>query len=223
MFSQKKKILIIDDHPMTVDGYIHLLSAGSNSHFDFFNAYNCKSAYLLIKKYEKEKSFFDFAIIDVNLPPFEEKKISSGVELAQLIRTISPSCKIMIISMYKEPIWVNRIYKSINPEGFVSKNDINYKTFPEICNKIINGDFFYSESINESQRFFIKKNINWDENDSKILLLIAQGKKTINLPEFIPLSLSSIEKRKANIKKQLVYGAGTDKELIETAKKIGLI
>lgn len=208
---------------MTVDGYIHLLSANTNNYFDFFSAYDCKSAYLLIKRHEKEKYFFDFAIIDVNLPPYEEKKISSGIELAQLIRTISPSCKIMIISMYKEPIWVNRIYKSINPEGFVSKNDINYKTFPEICNSIINGDFFYSESINESQRFFIKKNINWDENDSKILLLIAQGKKTINLPEFIPLSLSSIEKRKANIKKQLVFGSATDKELIEIAKKIGLI
>jgi len=69
----------------------------------------------------------------------------------------------------------------------------------------------------------IQKNINWDDNDSKILQLIAQGIKTINLPDFIPLSLSSIEKRKANIKKQLILNSGSDKELIDIAKKLGFI
>jgi hypothetical protein len=53
--------------------------------------------------------------------------------------------------------------------------------------------------------------------------LIAQGIKTINLPNFIPLSLSSIEKRKANIKKQLILNSGSDKELIDIAKKLGFI
>jgi hypothetical protein len=53
--------------------------------------------------------------------------------------------------------------------------------------------------------------------------LIAQGIKTINLPDFIPLSLSSIEKRKANIKKQLILNSGTDKELIDVAKNMGFL
>jgi hypothetical protein len=69
----------------------------------------------------------------------------------------------------------------------------------------------------------IQKNINWDDYDSKILQLIAQGEKTINLPKFIPLSLSAIEKRKANIKKQLVLNLGSDKELIDVATNLGFL
>ena len=75
----------------------------------------------------------------------------------------------------------------------------------------------------ENKRKSNKKNINWDNYDSKILQLIADGIKTINLPKFIPLSLSAIEKRKSNIKKQLVLEDATDKELIDSAKKLGFI
>ena len=69
----------------------------------------------------------------------------------------------------------------------------------------------------------IQKNINWDNHDSKILQLIEEGIKTINLPNFIPLSLSTIEKRKANIKKQLIMDAGSDKELLDAARNLGFI
>jgi hypothetical protein len=43
------------------------------------------------------------------------------------------------------------------------------------------------------------------------------------LPKFIPLSLSAIEKRKANIKKQLIMDAGSDKELLDAARNLGFL
>ena len=107
--------------------------------------------------------------------------------------------------------------------GMDENFDINFETFPIICNKIIEGDYFRSETIINSQRELFKRNINWDVYDSQILLLIADGVKTINIPEYVPLSMSSIEKRKANIKAQLINGVGNDKELIHSAKKLGLI
>ena len=54
-------------------------------------------------------------------------------------------------------------------------------------------------------------------------ILISQGIKTVNLPNYIPLSMSAIEKRKANIKGQLLMGKGNDSDLISIAKKLGLI
>jgi DNA-binding NarL/FixJ family response regulator len=179
-----------------------------------------------IEEEELEGSLFediDFAFIDVSLPPYGEKKMFSGSDIALLIRKLFPQCKIIIISMHKEPLWVNQIYKSVNPEGFIAKSDINYKCFPEIFQSIEKNEVYLSQSIKLSQKIMIQKNINWDDNDSKILQLIAQGIKTINLPNFIPLSLSSIEKRKANIKKQLILNSGSDKELIDIAKKLGFI
>lgn len=216
--------LIVDDHPMTVDGYIALLSSiKSKTNQECFTAFSCKEGYELIAKLAITKDAVDLAFFDVNLPPYEEKKIMSGIDLAILMRSMFPKCKIVIISMHNEPVWVNKIFKSLNPEGFISKNDVNYKTFPLICEQILKGKPFVSESISESQKNYIQQSIFWDVHDSEILILLSRGIKTINLPLHIPLSLSSIEKRKAALKKQLVYEHGSDKDLIEIAKKLGFI
>ena len=75
----------------------------------------------------------------------------------------------------------------------------------------------------EAQKEFVVKNIHWDEHDSKIVQLIAEGLKTKDLVNYIPLSLSTIEKRKANLKRQLIFEGGSDAELIERVKKMGLL
>jgi DNA-binding NarL/FixJ family response regulator len=222
--NSKRTILIVDDHPINVDGYQTILSnIESNKEAEYLIAFDCEQAYNTINNNHLVDNTIDFAFIDVSLPPYEEKKIFSGSDIAMLIRKLFPQCKIIIISMHKEPLWVNQIYKSVNPEGFIAKSDINYKCFPEIFQSIEKNEVYLSQSIKLSQKIMIQKNINWDDNDSKILQLIAQGIKTINLPDFIPLSLSSIEKRKANIKKQLILNSGSDKELIDIAKNMGFL
>lgn len=207
---------------MTVDGYVTLLSANDEQQRSFTIAYSCREAFYQIISLESLGESPDIAFIDLNLPPFEEQQIQSGTDIALLLREKFPLCKIVIISMHKEPVWVDSIFKSIEPEGFLSKNDINYDTFPEICEMILHGEYVVSQSIRESQALFFRKNISWDAIDSKILLLLSEGVKTINLPEFIGLSLSTIEKRKANIKRQLLRQDGSDQELIRAAKQFGL-
>lgn len=219
-----RTFLIVDDHPINVDGYQAILSnIESNKEAEYLTAFDCQQAYNLINNKHLMDKTIDFAFIDINLPTFGEKKMFSGSDIAMLIRKLFPLCKIIIISMHKEPLWVNQIYKSINPEGFIAKSDINYKSFPEIFKSIENDELYFSQSIRLSQKIMIQKNINWDDYDSKILQLIAQGIKTINLPNFIPLSLSTIEKRKANIKKQLILDNGSDKDLIDVAKNLGFL
>lgn len=216
------RILIVDDHPMTVDGYVNLLSRPQIRN-DFYISYSCAEAYQQIVAFELSGISPNIAFLDVNLPPDEEHNIFSGTEIAMLLREKFPECKIVIISMHSEPIWVNQVFKSISPEGFISKNDINYESFPQIFEALLQGENFVSNSIDEAQRLFDRKNIQWDALDSKILQLLADGVKTRNLPRYIALSLSTIEKRKAGIKRQLILDDGSDAELIEAAKKFGLI
>ena len=222
--NRNRNILIVDDHPLNVDSYKALLSGiKSNSKTNYLLAYDCKEAYNLLLKTNKNSETIDFAFVDISLPPFEEKKILSGSDLALEIRTLFPLCKIIIISIYKESLWVNQICNRINPEGFIAKSDINYKLFPEVFGRIDKNEIYFSPSIRNAQKVMIQNNINWDTHDSKILLLIESGIKTINLPNFIPLSLSAIEKRKANIKKQLNIDSGSDKDLIDAAKNLSLL
>ena len=219
-----RNILIVDDHPLNVDSYRALLTGiESNSKANYLLAYDCKEAYNILLTTNRNSETIDFAFLDISLPPFEEKNILSGSDLALEIRKLFPLCKIIIISMHKEPLWVNQIYNSIQPEGFISKNDVNYKLFPEVFQSIASDEIYFSASIKQAQKVMIQKNINWDNHDSKILQLIEEGIKTINLPKFIPLSLSAIEKRKANIKKQLIMDSGSDKELLDAARNLGFI
>lgn len=219
-----RNILIVDDHPLNVDSYRALLSGiESNSNTNYLLAYDCEEAYKILLKTNLNSETIDFAFVDISLPPFEEKNILSGSDLALEIRKLFPLCKIIIISMHKDPLWVNQIYNSIQPEGFIAKSDVNYKLFPKVFQSIANDEIYFSSSIKQAQKVMIEKNINWDYHDSKILQLIEEGIKTINLPKFIPLSLSAIEKRKANIKKQLIMDAGSDKELLDAARNLGFI
>jgi DNA-binding NarL/FixJ family response regulator len=218
-------ILIVDDHPMTVDSYSNLLSVSDfqENTPDFIKSYNCEEAYNKIFFYLKQNTNIDLALLDISLPPYMEFNIENGIDLALLIRKKFPNCKIVLLTMHSEPLTVDKIIKDINPEGFVSKSDINFELFPVICKKIMDGERYKSPTIIESQKELFQRNINWDTHDSQILILISQGVKTVNLPNYIPLSMSAIEKRKANIKGQLLMGKGSDSDLINIAKKLGLI
>nr|WP_315156236.1 response regulator [uncultured Flavobacterium sp.] len=215
------EVLIIDDLPIIVDGYINLLSKTDfqENKLNFIKSHNCEDAYNKIKRQVN----INLALLDESLPPYKEFNINSGVDLALLIREKFTDCKIIILTMHSEPLTVDRIIKKIKPEGFFCKNDITSESFPSIFKKIIDGNIYQSKTIIESQRDLFKKNINWDNYDNEILILISQGVKTINLPNYIPLSMSAIEKRKANIKDQLLVGKGNDKDLVVKAKKIGLL
>lgn len=218
-------VLIVDDHPMTVDSYINLLSENDfqKKEPNFIKSYNCEVAYNKIIFHLKQNTNIDFALLDISLPPYKEFNINNGIDLALLIRKKFANCKIVLLTMHSEPLTVDNIIKEIKPEGFISKSDINFELFPIICKKILEGEMYKSNTIIESQRELFKRNINWDSHDNQILILISQGIKNINLPNYIPLSMSAIEKRKANIKGQLLMEKGSDKDLIDKAKKLGLI
>jgi DNA-binding NarL/FixJ family response regulator len=218
-------ILIVDDHPMTVDSYINLLSNSDldDKYLHFIKGYNCEEAYDKIKLYEKQNTPIHFALLDISIPAYKELNINNGVDLAQLLRKKFSSCKVILLTMHSEALTVDKIIKKIKPEGFISKSDINFELFPVICKKVLRGEYFKSPTIIESQRELFKKNINWDTHDSQILILLSEGVKTVNLPNYIPLSMSAIEKRKANIKDQILEGKGGDKDLIDKAKQLGLI
>ena len=218
-------LLLVDDHPMTIDSYINLLSDEKNKdlQLNFITANSCESAYLKILQAEKQKLQLHMAFLDVSIPPYKEKNLHSGDDLAALVKRLFPKCKIVFFTMHSEPLLIDKIIKRIDTEGFISKCDINIEMFPRVFSALCDGKKYTSYTISNALRELAIKNIHWDSFDSQILLLLSQGVKTTNLVDYIPLSLSAIEKRKANIKYQLLPNKGSDQELIEIAKKIGLI
>lgn len=125
--------------------------------------------------------------------------------------------------MHSETLLVQNAVEKINPEGFILKNDINAQSLVAAYRSIIQGQKYYSATISKVLSHSIIKKLNFDAIGCQILELISRGIKTKEMTDYLNLSLSAIEKRKAAIKNKLLTDKGCDKELIETAEKIGLI
>ena len=216
----KKMCLVVDDHPITAEAYMDLLTRDLHDFkCSYLNAGTAEQACAQIDKaYELHKSI-DFALIDINIPPYKYRNINSGVDVACYLKSKFPNCILIILTMHDEYLIINRTFKVLNPEGFISKADIDFESFPKIVHEILHGKTYYSEKIAQS----LNISFNWDENDYQIILMLERNIKTKDMPNFIDLSLSSIEKRKANIKRYLVSQKISDKELLDFCKKIKLI
>lgn len=220
-----QNLLLVDDHPITVDGYVNILSTNKDHDtlIDFTTAYSCEEAYIKITKRFLSQKTFDLAFLDISLPPYEIKNIQNGVDLGALIRQYFPKCKIILLTMHSEPLLIHNAIKKINPEGFILKNDINAQSLLSAYLSIMQGQKFYSATISKVLIQTIIKKLNIDAIDCQILELISKKTKTKDMPKQLNLSLSAIEKRKASIKTKILKDKGSDKEIIEQAKKMKLI
>ena len=215
-------ILIVDDHPFIIQAYRNALDKYSQQGYEFVvtQANNCKTGYESITE---AKTPFDVAFFDISMPEYAEKGIYSGEDLAALIKIEMPECKIILLTMHTELLKINNIIKNINPSGLVIKNDLTFDELIFAFNKIINNESYYSQTVIKLVGQAQYNNIELDAFDKQILFHLSKGVKTKDLPQYIPLSLSAIEKRKLNIREILEVKGGTDIDLINEAKTKGVI
>lgn len=224
MITTNQNILVVDDHPINTDAYINLIASDSEMQETIFHkAVDCQSAFKVINQLEKRNIPLNVALVDISIPAFHKEKLLSGTDIALLIRDSFPDCIIIMLTMHTEPLLLFTVHKQVNPEGFLSKNDIDFETFPEIFKSIVNAENFYSPSINNSIQTLLRQTIKWDEYDTQIVLCLEKGILTKNLSQYINLSLSAIEKRKATLKNKILDQKATDNELIEKCKLLKLL
>lgn len=218
-------ILIVDDHPMTVNGYVNVLSEEEFDGYslNFTKALDCEQAYNLIMS-QNEGNPFNIAYLDLSLPPYPEKNIFSGLDLGVLIRNTIPDCIIIILTMHSEASLIDRLIKEINPQGILCKSDIDIDEFLNAFKIIFSGDTYLSSKIVKSLKEKVFENYNLDNYDKQILLRLSEGIKITDIPNYVPLTLPVIEKRIARVRNMLLQGRpGEDEELVEAIKKMGIL
>jgi len=128
--SKKITVLIVEDHPMIVDGYnnaLNYLSTTQNEfEFQIHEANNCTNAY---EKVLELKNELDLIFLDINLPSSSKYNFTSGESLGKKIREILPNIKIIVATSHNENLRLNSILKNVNPEGFLIKDDFNISVF----------------------------------------------------------------------------------------------
>lgn len=218
------KILIVDDHPMTVNGYINVLS---EENFDGYNlifekALNCQAAFKIISD---PNTAPDIAYLDLSLPPYPEEKIFSGLDLGILLRKLHPQCTIIFLTMHSEASLVERLIEAVHPQGILCKSDIDIDEFIKAFKTIFSGQVYYSHKVNKSLKDRTLDNFKLDNYDRQILLRIIEGIPAEQIPNYVPLTLPAIEKRLEYAKNLILKdGQPTDNESLAIAiKKLGIL
>lgn len=221
---EKLKILMIDDHPMIIEGYQNtlLFTKKDNQELKIDIANNCDEAIKFIDKAVQE-SPYDVLFVDISLPPSSDGVMSSGEDLAEYARKVLPNAKIIILTMFNESFRIHNIIKTIDPEGFLIKSDLTSSELASAFQAVLNNPPFYSGTVNSHIRKAITSDIIIDEKNRKILHLLSQGVKTKNLASHLDISLSAIEKRKKYLREIFDVNDGQDETLLNKAKEKGFV
>ena len=223
--TEQIKILMIDDHPMIIEGYQNtlLFTKKENQELSIDIANNCDEALAFMNKSVENNAPYNVLFVDISLPPSTDGLMQSGEDLAEYARNILPNAKIIILTMFNESFRIHNIIKTIDPEGFLIKSDLTSSELASAFQAVLNNPPFYSGTVNSHIRKTITSDIVIDDKNRKILHLLSQGVKTKNLAAHLDISLSAVEKRKKQLKELFSVQDGQDETLLKEARDKGFV
>jgi DNA-binding NarL/FixJ family response regulator len=216
-------ILLVDDHPAILNGYLSVLGFNDEG-IELLPTfcYNCEDAYHAITKIENA-NLFDFILLDRSLPPYHEKIIKSGEDLAVLAKEHQSKAKIVMLTAHAETFIIYDIIHKTRPNGLIIKSDATGEVLLDAFHDIINGKTYYSTTVTENMKDLLIREDYLDSINRQIIVLLAQGFKNKTIASQLGLSDSTVEKRKSKIKDFFLTNKSSDEELIIEAKKQGFI
>ena len=218
---RRVRILMIDDHPSQIEGYKAILSYNDSSlEIEATSCFSFEDAYRILKR---DMQIFDMIFLDENMPPLPDRGIFTGADLAKMIRKSMPAAKVVILTSHCEAFKLYHIAKTIEPAGLLVKSDFNGDELLVAFETVRNNGTYYSETVNRSIKELLSKEMYLDSFNRQIIALLAKGIRTKNMPAYLHLSLSAIEKRKAQVKDYFCLEKATDEDIVREARNRGFI
>ena len=227
MENKKHNLLIIDDHPLIIEAYktafTYYSKENETTFFSIKTSQDCDSAIELITQFSEQNKSMDIVFLDIRLPPSKDGKFLSGEDLGIKIRAVFPKAKIIIATTFNNNYRIHNIFRNLNPDGFLIKNDITTKELLNAIDVILNDPPYYSKTVIKLLRKQVSNDLLLDKIDRKILYELSIGTRMKDLPNVLPLSIAGIEKRKRHLKQVFATEGLDDKELLLAARKQGFI
>jgi len=193
----KKKILLVDDHPITREG----LRTVINRQPDLIvcgESANAQQAMEAIKKLAP-----DLVLLDITLPG------KSGLELVKDIQAVYPRVSILAISMHDESLYAERMLRA-GASGYINKHRPPEELIAAI-QKVLNNEVYLSseESARLLQRMSGKTRGNRSpmeiltDREFEVFQIIGQGKTPKEIASELHLSIRTVSVHYANIRQKL--------------------
>jgi DNA-binding NarL/FixJ family response regulator len=202
---EKRRILLVDDHPVTRQGVSVLL----NQESDLEVVGEADSAPAAIAFLEKQP--VDLAIIDISL------KTTNGVELMKHIRVLLPDLPVLVMSMHDESIYAERVMRA-GARGYIMKQEASAKVFAAV-RTVLAGELYLSDKMKERMlhRFVNNRKevvgFSMDtlsDREMEVFQLIGNGYSTRQIATKLNLSVKTIDSYREHLKLKLQLDAGKD-------------
>lgn len=218
------RILAVDDHEMTALGYKYILE---DSEFADFNvkveiATNFEHGKSKIEM-SKRAVPYDVILLDIQLFSPESKDPRTGIDLGMVARKEVPKSKVVFMSSYSDNYRINNIFKTVNPDGYMVKSEIDEMSLKTMVETIVNDSPYYTASALSAIRRRMSTDIVIDEQDQKILYHLSQGIHTRDIAPLIGSANTTVEARKRQLKALFDVKNGNDLALINEAKTRGFL
>jgi DNA-binding NarL/FixJ family response regulator len=217
--AQKKKILIVDDHPMFREGIKSVIAR--NPQLEVVGeAGEGKAALKLVEELRP-----DMILLDVSLPDM------NGIDLIQDIRKVLPETRILMISMHTKIEYLTSAFQA-GATGYVVKDAPSEKIL-QALDLVSRGEYFLDTLV---ARQIVKRLAELPDRQAKvtdaaygsltpreqeILRLTAEGQSKNKIADHLCISPRTVENHRANLMAKLDLHSTL--EMVRYAAKIGLI
>jgi len=215
----KKTILIVDDHPLVREGLESILKPAAEYEV-VGQAANGRDAITMVKSHRP-----DLVLLDLSLPD------KSGLELSGEIRNISPSTRIMIVSMHSKVEYIVKAFQA-GATGYMTKESATESLLVGI-ERVLNGEYFMDGSVSHR---VVEKLIHTPDKEMRItdaayetltpreqevMVLLAEGNSAKEAAAKLFISPKTVENHRTNIMNKL--GIHSTLELVRYAARLGLV
>lgn len=216
---ERKKIILIEDHPLFREG-IKTILCRSSRYEVVGEAGTGREGIRMVSELKPE-----LVLLDLSLPD------RRGLSLIDDIIKSSPQTGILIISMHSK---IDHIVKSFQSGamGYIVKESAA-DTLLAAIKTVLRGDYYMDTSVSQQvvrkiAHITPKKSISEPSGyevltprEQEILALLAEGLSCSKVSERLYISQKTVENHRANIMRKL--GLHNSVELVRYAAKIGLI
>ena len=179
------KLLIIEDHPLVVEGLRNLIESHDN--FSLCGvAVNADEALLLLKNCVP-----DVILLDIMLPGM------TGLELIDILRKNYPTSRVLVISTYSQRYYVEAMLEK-GAKGYLLKNAGNDEII-EAITAVYYDETYLSREIALNQRKNAGQQVSLSRREIEVLKLVANGLTNKEIAEKLFISPLTVDSHRKNL------------------------
>ena len=202
------KILIVDDHPLVLEGLKSLLSESEGISV-VGTATNAIDAITFLKSNE-----VDIAFLDINLPDI------SGIELCKKVKDQFPEVKTLALSTFSERAYVSRMIQN-GASGYLIKSSSKEEIL-EAIEQVQAGGYFMNVNFDQAAATPTPKTIPFlTRREKEVLILIAEGLTNPQIADKLFISVTTVNSHRQNL--LMKFEVSNTASLIKLAAGLGLI